>query len=137
MNIYMKILLLLGMIFMHIIADYNQGWIAEAKQKKYWEKNVPDMMHLYKNDYKVVMLIHSFKWTFLMMLIPMSYMFISFGYKITNSCFMIIISLFILNIWIHYIVDDMKANKFKINLVFDQSMHLLQIIATWLFTIMI
>lgn len=30
------------MIFLHIIDDYKlQGWLASAKQKKYWKENAP------------------------------------------------------------------------------------------------
>lgn len=38
---------------------------------------------------------------------------------------------FILNIGIHYFIDDQKANKKEINLVEDQLWHLLQIVLTW------
>ena len=41
------------------------------------------------------------------------------------------VTIFILNIGVHMIVDDLKANKKKINLIADQSIHLMQIIATW------
>ena len=38
------------MIFLHIIADYNlQGWLATAKTKDFWEQNAPEKM--YKKDY--------------------------------------------------------------------------------------
>ena len=35
------------------------------------------------------------------------------------------------NLVIHAVVDDLKANKLKINLIADQSAHFLQIILTW------
>ena len=38
---------------------------------------------------------------------------------------------YIINIIIHALVDDLKANKFKINLVTDQLIHIVQIIVTW------
>ena len=37
-----------------------------------------------------------------------------------------------INLIIHAIVDDLKANKFKINLIVDQSVHFIQIIVTWI-----
>lgn len=37
----------------------------------------------------------------------------------------------ILNTGIHYLVDDLKANKLKINLIQDQSIHLCQILITY------
>lgn len=37
-----SIFLLLLMIFCHIVDDYYlQGWLASAKQKKWWEENAP------------------------------------------------------------------------------------------------
>ena len=37
-----KILILAAMILGHILADYNlQGWLASAKQRKYWKENAP------------------------------------------------------------------------------------------------
>jgi hypothetical protein len=37
----------------------------------------------------------------------------------------------VVNTIIHYIVDDLKANKLKINLIADQSIHLFQILISW------
>ena len=49
---------ILCMIFMHVIADYNlQGWLASAKQKSYWQENAPDK--LYKYDYIMALIMHS------------------------------------------------------------------------------
>ena len=39
--------------------------------------------------------------------------------------------LFVVNWLIHVITDDMKANKFKINLIQDQLVHICQIFVTW------
>jgi hypothetical protein len=38
---------------------------------------------------------------------------------------------FIYNWLIHAYVDNLKANNHKINLIQDQSIHLVQIIITW------
>jgi hypothetical protein len=38
---------------------------------------------------------------------------------------------------IHAFVDDLKANRFKINLIADQLIHLAQIIGTWLIFILV
>lgn len=117
-----KILLLLVMIFCHIVDDYYlQGWLASAKQKMWWEKNAPES--LYKYDYIVPLFMHSFSWTFSIMLIPTLYILIMGG---TWYPF-----LFVGNILMHMYVDDLKANKKKINLIQDQSIHMIQIIWTW------
>lgn len=116
----MEFTLLLFMIFCHIVDDYYlQGWLANAKQKSYWENS----SQLYKNDYKMVLFIHSFSWTFMIML-PTMLCSIVFGGKIYPL-------LYLINIIIHFITDDLKANKRRINLIQDQLIHLMQIIITW------
>jgi len=110
------------MIFCHIVDDYYlQGWLASAKQKKYWEDNAPDEM--YKHDYIWALLMHSFSWSFMIML-PIAYVF---NFNITGL-FTIV---FIANIAIHAFVDDLKANRKKINLIQDQLIHLWQIFFTF------
>lgn len=62
-----NIFIVLLMIFMHIVDDYYlQGWLASAKQKKWWEENAPDK--LYENDYAWALLMHAFSWSFMIML---------------------------------------------------------------------
>lgn len=39
--------------------------------------------------------------------------------------------LLVMNLLIHMLVDDMKANKKKINLIQDQITHMFQIAFTW------
>lgn len=114
------------MIFCHIIDDYYlQGWLASAKQKSWWEKNAPD--ELYKNDYRMALFIHSFSWTFMIMIPLVAYLLLS-GIGLKEW----LISLYLLNIVVHYFVDDLKTNKKKINLIQDQLIHMIQIIATWI-----
>lgn len=120
------VLVLLSMIFMHIVDDYYlQGWLASAKQKSWWEKNAPDK--LYKNDYIMALFMHSFSWTFLIMIPIIIYSLIS-GIGLKEW---LVIPYFV-NMAIHCIVDDLKANKKKINLIQDQITHLIQIIVTWI-----
>ena len=116
-----NVFIILCMIFCHVIADYNlQGWLASAKQKSYWEKNAPDKM--YKHDYICALIMHSFSWTFMIML-PLMY---AVGFKV-NSFFLF---LFVSNVLLHAITDDFKANKKVLNLWQDQSIHMYQIIIT-------
>ena len=123
-----KIFILLAMIFLHIIDDYKlQGILASMKQKKWWEEQ-NGYKKLYKNDYIPALIEHSFSWTFMIML-PIAIMLnFSIGWWII---------IYIANTIIHAFVDDLKANKLKINLVIDQSVHLIQIITTWLIFISI
>ena len=109
------------MIFFHIVDDYYlQGWLASAKQKKYWQENAPEF--LYKYDYIWALIMHSFSWSFMIML-PIAY---NLSFNI-NFAFLIA---FVLNVIIHAIIDDLKANKRKINLWIDQIIHLCQITIT-------
>lgn len=118
----MRILIvIMCMIFCHIVDDYYlQGWLASAKQKSYWEKNAPE--EKYKYDYICALLMHSYSWTFMIML-PIT---IIYSFRI-NPTFLVI---FMFNLAIHAIVDDFKANKKCINLWQDQIIHLCQIVGT-------
>lgn len=114
-----KIFIFLLMIFLHIVDDYYlQGWLASAKQKKWWEDNAPDKM--YKYDYIWALIMHSFSWTFMVML-PV----VLFAKNINYIDFSIF---FILNLVIHALTDNLKANSKKINLWQDQLTHLCQIV---------
>ena len=114
-------MILLTIIFLHIVDDYYlQGILAQLKQKKFWKDNAPDEM--YKHDYIWALIMHSFSWTFMIML-PLFFI---------GAVGPVFYTVFILNIAIHAIVDDLKANRFKINLWEDQLIHMLQIIITFL-----
>lgn len=121
----MKEVLLVIMIFCHIVDDYYlQGCLANMKQKKWWKQNAPQ--ELYKNDYIVALIVHSFSWAFMILLPLMIYMFV-------NNCFSIsfYITSLIINIIIHAVTDNLKANKLTINLITDQSIHLIQILISY------
>lgn len=123
-----KFIILLSMVFCHIVDDYYlQGWLASAKQKSWWQQNVPDKMYRY--DYIMALFMHSFSWTFMIMLIPTIYIILFGGFY--NFV------LFLDNLLVHMVVDDAKANKKQINLVQDQLIHLGQIIVTWVFMILV
>ena len=123
-----KILLLLMMIFLHIVDDYYlQGWLASAKQKSYWEQNAPDK--LYKHDYIMALFMHSFSWAFMIIVVPSVYTLINTTN--TNNASLVIALFFLINLCIHMVVDNSKANLKKINLVQDQLCHLVQILITW------
>ena len=115
------VLILFAMIFLHIVDDYYlQGILAKMKQKAWWEENAPQEQ--YKRDYKVALVMHAFSWSFMIM-IP--YIFIG-----VNEC--VACATVLANTTIHAIVDDLKANKKKINLIQDQTVHILQVYVTWL-----
>lgn len=116
-----KLFVVLWMIFFHIVDDYYlQGWLASAKQKSYWKENAPDRM--YEHDYIWALIMHSFSWSFMIML-PIAYV----QHFDVGFAFMI---LFSLNVTIHAFVDNMKANWKLISLCTDQFIHMGQIVLT-------
>ena len=112
--------LFLIMFFLHCVDDFFlQGmWLSNGKQKSWWEKNAPD--EKYKYDYLAALFIHAFEWSAIIS-IPLIFIglnpYILFGIFFVNGC-------------IHAYVDNLKANKHKINLIVDQSIHIIQIIIT-------
>lgn len=122
----MKLFILFVMIFAHIVDDYYlQGTLASLKQKTWWE-NQKSYKPMYKYDYIVALIMHSFSWSFMISL-PILY----FGFTKW------IVVAIILNTIIHGTVDDLKANKHKINLIMDQSIHIVQIVITWVLLVVI
>ena len=120
MSIFVVLIL---MIFAHIVDDfYLQGVLAKMKQKSWWEQNVPDK--LYRYDYIIALIMHALSWS---IMISLPILFVSEW----NPHWAIYI-LFSVNIAVHAVVDDLKANKRKINLIADQCLHLSQIWFTWL-----
>lgn len=119
-----KIFIILCMLFCHIVDDYYlQGILASMKQKSWWKEHASDS--LYKYDYIMALCEHAFSWTF-MIFLPL---FIShfFGIQLNES---FIIGLFSFNLGLHTIIDDLKANQLKINLITDQLIHIGQVIFT-------
>lgn len=123
-----KIFVLLAMIFLHIIDDYRlQGILASMKQKKWWEEQ-KEYKNLYKYDYIPALIEHSFSWTFMIMLPIAIVLRFNIGWWAIA---------YIANMVIHAFVDNLKANALKINLVIDQSIHIAQIVITWLIFILL
>ena len=117
----MNLFIILAMIFCHIVDDYYlQGWLASAKQKKWWEENAPQK--LYNHDYIMALIMHSMSWSFMIML-PIA---ISMSFNVS----ILFVIVFILNAIIHALIDNLKANKLQISLITDQLIHLLQIFVT-------
>lgn len=122
-----KVLLL--MFLFDIIDDFvlQPVCLSKLKQKRYWieecEKNNLDISK-YDKDYITALLMHGLSWS-IMIHIPL--MFLG---GINDDLFLLLSVL--LNAVIHTIIDDLKANKLKINLDVDQCLHGLQIIITWI-----
>ena len=119
----MFIKILLFMILFHIIDDFvlQPISLSNLKQKKWWEKQ-EGYSDKYKDDYKVALAIHSISWS-IMIHVPLVIVFPSLGQ-------LALLISFIVNAVIHYFIDDLKANKLKINLFEDQMVHFWQICTT-------
>ena len=110
------------MIAMHIIADYClQGILADMKQKSWWKENAPDK--LYNHDWIMALIIHSFVWSFCIML-PI---YVAYGYTWNGKMTMFLV----VNILSHMYIDNEKANNHSMNLIIDQIFHMIQIMWTW------
>ena len=111
------------MLFLHVADDWHlqgNGILALMKQKSWWQEHAPDPM--YRHDYLMALAMHSLSWAFLIML-PIA---VAKGFDV-GIWFAVV---FIWNAAVHGIIDDLKANRKKIDLVFDQTFHLIQIGAT-------
>ena len=114
---------ILCMIFAHILDDFTlqkAGMLGVMKQKNWWKTNAPESA--YRFDYICALVIHSVSWSF-MILLPI--LIKEHG----NPSFVYYFA-FGINAIIHGIVDDLKANRKKLNLIEDQWIHLLQIVVT-------
>ena len=103
----------------HLIADYTlQGWLADGKQKSWWGKvfngNIPSK---YRFDYIAALVCHSLYWS----------IFVCAPFY--ESRFFL--AAILINSTIHAIIDDLKANRHKINLIVDQVLHLVQMLVTF------
>ena len=119
------------MLFCHIIDDYVlQGWLATGKQKDWWKTNAPEK--LYRYDYIMALAEHAFSWTCAIYIPVLVYAYLFQDFKAVY----IYVIVFILNWIIHAVTDHCKANLHKINLIQDQTIHIVQIIITWLIYIL-
>lgn len=123
-----KWLVLLIMVFCHIVDDYYlqaTGALAQMKQRSWWEKEYPDRK--YRHDYIIALAVHSFSWAFMVLFPTVIYMNWN-----PPELFLL---LFFVNALVHGIVDHMKANLLIINLIVDQTIHMVQIVVTYLILI--
>ena len=111
----------------HILADFyiQPICLSNLKCKSWWvnecKKNNVDFKN-YQTDYISALLMHSMSWS-IMILIPYMFMLPMGNW--------LLIKLFLTNTTVHAIVDDLKANRFKINLWEDQIIHLIQLLVTF------
>lgn len=109
----------------HLVADFTlQGWLADAKQKSWWEwmareKRGVDLAETgYALDYIAALLCHALYWSIAV-----------FAPTFWGHRYML--WAVIINTVVHAVIDDRKANRFTISLLVDQLLHFLQIFVTW------
>lgn len=122
-----KVLLL--MFLFDIIDDFvlQPICLSKLKQKRYWIEECKKYnlnISKYDTDYITALITHGLSWS-IMIHVPL--MFLG---GIRDDFFLLLSVLF--NAVIHAIIDDLKANKLKINLDVDQCLHGLQIVITWI-----
>lgn len=112
------------MLFLHFLSDFTlQGWFAQGKQKSWWKKQCKDAdieFSPYRHDYVCALIEHSAYWA-VITFAPLIF-FASWPSWWSMAIFVIV------QIAVHAVIDDRKANKLKINLVQDQLAHMGQLI---------
>ena len=118
------IIVLILCLLAHSVYDFHiQGILADLKQKKWWMDNVfaKGFDRKYEYDYLAALVIHGFEWS-VMIHLPLIFFW---DVDIT-----LLISSILVNTVIHSVVDDLKCNRLKINLIEDQLFHFIQVIIT-------
>lgn len=145
----MTVITLLMMVLMHIIEDFHlQGKMGDMKQKmwwmaKLWEStqdltSMEDRMDLYRRtiekygrDYIPVLLLHGFEWSMFIHIPILAARVIADGWIFSDEFVVLFTASVLVNAAVHVIVDHLKANRLVINLIVDQTAHILQIIVTF------
>lgn len=108
------------MLFMHVLDDFvlQPVILNQLKQKSWWAQNAPDIK--YSRDYIAALLAHAFSWSFAI-LIPTA---IYWQFYPPARFYIILFA----NMAVHGMIDHLKANCRMLNLIQDQSLHIVQII---------
>jgi len=122
-------------LLLHFISDFTlQGLLGNLKWKDWWMRECNRMekeqtlewgsakatFRKYRFDYICGMICHCLYWTL--------FTFAPIIWGMNNSW--LIVALVVTNAAFHYVVDDLKANRWRLNLCQDQLLHLVQITAT-------
>ena len=124
MNIAIFILIL--MILAHLLADYTlQGWLAQAKARKYWENSPKKNRY----DHMAALICHGVMWAILVGLPPIMATLL---WGVGTADLLWLFYLFVpANAFAHCCIDHCKATCGAINLWQDQLLHLAQILIWW------
>ena len=129
MDPFKEIVVLLIMIYLHIFDDFVlQNALARMKQKDYWADAVKEKP-FYKYDYVIALLAHATSWTTTVSIPILISLLIRSVNPLVKVSFLCV---YFINIVIHAHIDNRKANAKDINLIIDQSMHIIQVVSLWL-----
>lgn len=119
----MVLKLILFSLLLHLLDDFvlQDAFLNNGKQKEWWRNQTSN--ELYKNDYIICLLAHGLEWALLTFLPILTLE--------ESSSWFFLLGMIICNAGVHSFVDDVKANKKKINLVTDQVIHVIQILLTY------
>lgn len=119
------IIVLILMLLAHFFADFHlQGILADMKQEQWWKRQEGyNSKCKCKYDYLAALAIHSAEWTLWVMMPPLM--------LLPHLDLGIFLLLAALNMVVHSLTDNSKANYKDINLIQDQIIHLAQIAFTY------
>lgn len=116
------VIVLILMLLAHFFVDFHlQGILADMKQEQWWKRQ-EGYNSKYKYDYVAALAIHSAEWALWVMMPLMLLPHLDLG---------IFLLLAALNMVVHSLTDNSKANYKDINLIQDQIIHLAQIVFTY------
>ena len=122
------ILLLVLMVALHTIEDFHvQGIMAQMKQRSWWVNNAPSPKYRY--DHLPVILLHGLEWA---VFVSLPLMWAS-DWSLPDWFCALIAAMGL----VHSVIDHLKANMLKINLVQGQALHMVQIAIIWIAYIMV
>ena len=151
----MTVITLLMMVLMHIIEDFHlQGKMGDMKQKMWWEakswESVQELTFMndrldqhkrnlekYGRDYIPVLLLHGFEWSMFIHMPILAARVIADGWAFSDVFLVLFTASVLVHAAVHVIVDHQKANRLLINLIMDQTIHMLQIVVTYVIFCMI
>ena len=139
------IIVCMFMILMHILEDFHlQGIMADMKQFKWWgeqcdrlesyglwtptgEKCAKDYRARCRNDYRVALALHGFEWSMFVHIPLMALYAYLYGFHLLDMMWLWFSLAILVQCSVPSFVDDLKANRLRLNLVEDQLIHLAQI----------
>ena len=127
------VVLIISMLVLHVIADFHlQGCLADLKQKRWWMDNVfsKGFNHKYDKDYLAALAMHGLEWSIIVH-IPVFWLAWT-HLPDTSTRYLILLASVLIQAVLHAVIDDLKCNRYKLNLIQDQMLHIGQLILIYL-----